>query len=289
MPGGITTSTDALPVTSKPGSAAWTALSSGGVPSVVAPSLTATSVSLVSSGVGHRPARDVEGHVVTRRVGRRRTRPGSRRARRSACSRRLTVVSAACRTRPCSRPSPAGRSCRCPALPGAVDELRKLSPPEARNEFTVTEYVVAGTDRRAVEPHPGDAASRLAACRRRVGGVGEALRDAQLQERTRRARRAATAARATALICAPVRSMFTSCWRTAGPQRPACRSASAGRHQCPIPTMSVRRPPGFMNAICAEPASGLQVCPPLHLGDQVAQGRLARHGSRSCRWPGSRG
>ena len=48
---GSTTSTDALPVVSNPGSAAWAALSSGNVPSVVAPSLTTTSVSLTSKAL----------------------------------------------------------------------------------------------------------------------------------------------------------------------------------------------------------------------------------------------
>ena len=38
--------------------------------------------------------------------------------------------------------------------------------------------------------------------------------------------------------------------------------------------MSCRRPPGFMNAICAAPDSALRRGPLLHLGDQVAQGRL---------------
>ena len=39
--------------------------------------------------------------------------------------------------------------------------------------------------------------------------------------------------------------------------------------------MSWRRPPGFMNAICAAPTSRGRRRPALDLGDEVAQGGLA--------------
>ena len=92
---------------------------------------------------------------------------------------------------------PAGRSCRCPACrcrcsaPGSRHHRRRgTSSPSPSTSWP--------GDRRAVEPHPGDRAPGAGrrTGRRRVAGVGEALGDAQPQERTRAHRPAATAARA---------------------------------------------------------------------------------------------
>ena len=143
VPAGTTTSTDAVPVTSKPGSAAWAALSSVAVPSVVLPDLDrdlgVLGVQRRWSSTNPRRRRS-RGHRARSSPERR---PGRRRRPRSACSRASTWFAPAAELPPCSRPSPAGRSCRCPACSAPLFSSRKSSPPEARNEFTVTEYVVA--------------------------------------------------------------------------------------------------------------------------------------------------
>ena len=183
------------------------------------------------------------------------------------------------RTPPCSRPSPAGRPCRCPASP-CRGEARKLSPPEARNEFTVTEYAVAAP---ICSP-----SSHIPVIRSPSGGPG---RRCTRSPRTRRA--AGTAGSGWCPRVALPLLLQHQLDLGAGElhvdervgerlhvggllerQRPRVRPAA-------VPTMSARRPPGFMNAICGRPVSGR----PSPTAAPRRRGCPASTRHRGSRWP----